>query len=129
MKIVMQTLDSNCTSGKKLTFEELPQVVATLVDEIRELKSILLSQHTSKESEIQWFNVEELRAYLPSHPARQTVYGWICHRAIPYRKKGKKLLFLKSEIDEWLKADKRETNAELYAEALEYVNSKRRKLL
>lgn len=126
----MQTLDSNYTAGKKLTFEELPQVVATLVDEIRELKSILLSsQNISKEPEYQWFNVEELRAYLPDHPARQTIYGWVCQRAIPCHKKGKKLQFLKSAIDEWLKAGKRKTKEELYAEALEYVNSKKRKLL
>jgi tmRNA-binding protein len=31
------------------------------------------------------------------------VYAWIGQRSIPYHKKGKKLMFLKSEIDSWLK--------------------------
>ena len=39
-------------------------------------------------------------------------------------KKGKKLQFLKSEIDEWMKSDKRKTAAEIHAEAIAYVNRK-----
>ncbi|MDR1583704.1 MAG: helix-turn-helix domain-containing protein [Prevotellaceae bacterium] len=32
-------------------------------------------------------------------PAKPTVYAWIGQRSIPCHKKGKKLMFLKSEID------------------------------
>jgi hypothetical protein len=39
---------------------------------------------------------------------------------------GKKLMFLKSEIDEWLKSGKRKTAAELKAEAAEFVAKKGR---
>ena len=33
--------------------------------------------------------------YLPDRPAKQTVYGWVFQKKIPYHKKGKKLQFLK----------------------------------
>jgi excisionase family DNA binding protein len=31
-----------------------------------------------------------------------TVYGWVGREQIPFRKSGKKLRFLRSEIDKWL---------------------------
>ncbi len=49
-----------------------------------------------------WMNLDELRNYHPNKPARATIYKWTCERSIPFHKDGKKLRFLKSEIDEWL---------------------------
>jgi len=53
----------------------------------------------------QWFNINELCAYHPEKPAKSTVYAWVAAREIPFHKKGKKLLFLKSEIDNWIKGN------------------------
>lgn len=47
------------------------------------------------------FTVEQLINYLPDHPARPTVYGWIWNNKIPYEKHGKRVLFRKSAIDRW----------------------------
>jgi excisionase family DNA binding protein len=49
-----------------------------------------------------WMNLDELCQYHPDKPARATIYKWTCERSIPFHKDGKKLRFLKSEIDEWL---------------------------
>lgn len=109
-----------------LTFEQLPQAVSLLINEVKEMKLLLqTSQTTIVEPSDRWLNLEELCQYLPDRPAKQTVYGWIGQHTIPYHKKGKKLQFLKSEIDNWLKTDKRKTAAELHAEALQYVNSRK----
>lgn len=108
-----------------LTFEQLPQAVSLLIDEVKELKVLLRNTNNDAEPSDRWFNLQELCEYLPDRPARQTVYGWIGQRAVPYHKKGKKLQFLKSEIDAWLKTDKHKTAAELHAEAIAFVNSKR----
>lgn len=62
----------------------------------------------------------------PTTPAKPTVYAWIGQRSIPYHKKGKKLMFLKSEIDSWLKEGRRKTAAEIQAEAKQYVNNQGR---
>ncbi len=111
---------------QNLTFEQLPQAVSMLINEVKEMKLLLqTSKPTNIEPSDRWFNLEELCQYLPDRPAKQTVYGWIGRHSIPYHKKGKKLQFLKSEIDAWLKTDKCKTASELHAEALQFVNSKK----
>lgn len=60
-----------------------------------------------------WMNLTELRRYHPDHPAEATVYEWVSKRIIPVYKKGKKLYFLKSEIDQWLKEGRKKTAQEI----------------
>ena len=113
---------------KQISFNDMPEAIAYLINKVEKLESLLsgaTSENTTESDK--WFNVQELCAYLPDRPARQTVYGWIGQRLIPYHKKGKKLQFLKSEIDNWLKADKRKTVDELQAEAEEAFYSKKRR--
>ncbi len=109
---------------KTISFEQLPQAVAMLIEEVKGLKAVLTLTKSELPESDKWFNLQELCEYLPDRPARQTVYGWIGGRLIPFHKKGKKLQFLKSEIDNWLKADKRKSVAELQAEAQQFVNAK-----
>jgi excisionase family DNA binding protein len=109
---------------ENITFNELPMAIAHLIAEVETLKAMVQTGVNCTEDADKWFNLEELRAYLPDKPAKQTVYGWVSQHQIPYHKKGKKLQFLKSEIDEWMKSDKRKTAAEIHAEAIAYVNRK-----
>jgi excisionase family DNA binding protein len=69
-------------------------------------------QKVQKESENTWFDLNELCTYLPDKPAKPTVYAWVNQGIIPYHKGGKKLRFLKSEIDEWLRQGKQVTKSE-----------------
>lgn len=109
-----------------ISFNDMPKALAYLIGKVDKLETLLSTQTTAKvEPADRWFNLQELCEYLPDRPARQTVYGWIGQHAIPYHKKGKKLQFLKSEIDAWLRTDKRKTAAELQAEAIQFINSKK----
>lgn len=109
-----------------ISFNDMPQALAYLINKVDKLESLLSNQKSANvEPSDRWFNLQELCEYLPDRPARQTVYGWIGQHAVPYHKKGKKLQFLKSEIDAWLKSDKRKTAAELHAEAIQFVNCKK----
>ena len=109
-----------------ISFNDMPKALAYLIGKVDKLETLLSIQTTAKvEPSDRWFNLQELCEYLPDRPARQTVYGWIGQHTVPYHKKGKKLQFLKSEIDAWLKSDKRKTAAELHAEAVQFVNSKK----
>jgi hypothetical protein len=64
--------------------------------------------NTPTEPTDRWFNVDELINYLPDRPAKQTIYGKVSNNEIPHYKHAKKLHFLKSEIDEYLKKGKQE---------------------
>jgi|SRR5665647_265753 len=69
-----------------------------------------------------WFDLNELCSYLPDKPAKPTVYGWVHTGLIPCHKGAKKLRFLKSEIDQWLKSGKQKTVSEIEAEAISYLS-------
>lgn len=112
--------------SEPISFNELPQAMAYLIQKVERLESILSKPNLVHSESDKWFNVQELCEFLPDKPARQTVYGWIGQKLIPYHKKGKKLQFLKSEIDAWLLSDKRQSVAELQAEAAEFVAKKGR---
>lgn len=88
----------------EITFENLPTVVSQLRDEIVNLKKILIEKNSYQDQEsAMWFNLSELCEYLPDKPSKATVYSWVQNRTIPFKKGSKKLRFLKSDIDTWLK--------------------------
>ena len=93
------------------------------------IENLLLDiKHAPKNAEQKetdrWFSLTELCNYLPDKPSKATVYGWVHTHAIPVHKGGKKLRFLKSEIDSWLKQGKKKTVAEIEAEAAKYLKNK-----
>lgn len=111
----------------EISFNDMPQALAYLIGKVDKLETLLnvsMSESYCPESD-RWFNLQELCEYLPDRPARQTVYSWVGQRLIPYHKKGKKLQFLKSEVDNWLKSDKRKSLAEIQAEAEQFILAKK----
>jgi len=75
-----------------------------------------------------WFDLNELCIYHPDKPSKPTVYGWVHSGLIPVHKGSKKLRFLKSEIDSWIKQGRKKTNAEISIEAEQYLTKKGLKL-
>ena len=71
-----------------------------------------------------WFDLSELCIYHPDKPSKPTVYGWVNAGTIPVHKGGKKLRFLKSEIDSWLRQGRKKTLAETAKEADSYLKKK-----
>lgn len=109
----------------KLSFDDVPKAVAHLINKVDKIETLLTAQQPQAQEGDQWFNLNDLCNYHPDHPAKPTVYAWIGQRSIPYYKKGKKLMFLKSEIDNWLKEGRRKTAAEIQAEAEQFVNNRK----
>jgi hypothetical protein len=74
----------------------------------------------------QWFDLNGLIAYLPSHPKAQTIYEWVHKKIIPFYKspETKMLSFLKSEIDLWLKSGRRKTQHEKTTLVNNFLNKK-----
>lgn len=109
-----------------ITFETMPKAMAYLITKVEALEKVLLEKNESPAIPVdKWFNIDELKEYLPDHPAKATIYGWVSKREIPYHKGGKKLRFLQSDIDKWLSNGKRKSESELREEANKYCETKK----
>ena len=114
----------NLTTG--LTLETLPKAFTHLTNEVSEIKRLLLEKSNEQPTETdRWFDLNELCIYHPDKPSKPTVYGWVNVGSIPVHKGGKKLRFLKSEIDNWLRQGRKKTLAETAIEAEQYFKTKR----
>ena len=101
----------------EITHNNLPEAVTQLRADIGEIKRLLLERGNEHHVEgDHWFDLSALCEYIPDKPAKATAYGWVHHSLIPFHKKSKKLFFLKSEIDLWLKAGRRKTVSEITIE-------------
>jgi hypothetical protein len=84
----------------KITFDNLPEAILELHRKV----DILLSQCQNKQpvEQDKLLTIEQLIDFLPEKPAKQTIYGWVNDRHIPFEKHGKRLYFRQSNIDGWL---------------------------
>ena len=126
--IVQQLKTKQCLLLKKITFDQLPQAVTELRQEISGLRNLIdaLVSKSPADAADQWMNLDQLREYHPDKPARSTVYEWVCQNRIPVHKDGKKLRFLRSEIDQWLSGGKIKTKEELETEAMNRITAIKR---
>ncbi len=109
-----------------LTLETLPKAFTHLTHEVSEIKRLLLEKSNVQPTETdRWFDLNELCNYHPDKPSKPTVYGWVNAGTIPVHKGGKKLRFLKSEIDNWLRQGRKKTLAETASEAERYLSKKK----
>lgn len=76
----------------------------------------------------QWLDLNDLIQYDPEKRTKPTWYSKISRNEVPHYKRGKKVYFLKSEIDEWLKQGKCKSNAEIEQEAEAYLSNNRKGL-
>lgn len=114
-----------------LRFDDIPEILGWIKEKLVELDAKIDVIQDKKElavEEDRWFSVQEVSDYLPEHPAVQTLYTWTSAKRIPYHKEGKRLRFLKSEIDTWLKKPEAHFKSieQIEDEARQYVESKRK---
>lgn len=116
-------------SQSTFTFDSLPELIGEIFQMLnsmdQKIDSLCVRTNPQIAKEEKWFNLKELCAYLPTHPSVQTVYGWTSANLIPFHKQGKRITFLKSEIDEWLNADRRKSVDDLAKEAQAFIESKK----
>lgn len=102
------------------------ELKAHIEDAIRQALSGI-SKPKEEQPQNPWMNLDELCAYLPDRPAKQTIYGMVSRGEIPNHKGAKRLRFFKPEIDEWLKLSKRRTKVEHDQAADEFLSSQSKK--
>lgn len=112
------------------TFDMIPMLMANLLEDNKILSAKIdalnkkigtVAPANRKGDDNERMDVTEAQRYIPGHPAIQTIYGWTSNGQIPYHKIGKRIYFVKSELDEWLSHGQRKSEDTLNKEAEEYV--------
>lgn len=94
-----------------LTFNDLPQVVAQLRDEVMGLKALLTKQqeenwkHQVRENRHKPMTVEEAAKY--TRIPLGTLYMKLGDGTIPATKPGKRYVLYQDELDKWLEANRK----------------------
>lgn len=125
-------MDTNQNQVRALTFDMIPTLMANLLEDNKRLinkidnlaKKVMEVNPKNFHEEDKRMDVTEAQEYIPGHPAVQTIYGWTSNNLIPYHKVGKRIYFLKSELDKWLSKENFKSDDDLMAEARAYVNNK-----
>ena len=87
---------------QQLTFEAMPQAIANLIAEVKQLKE-MLGQILEKDrpADIEdMIDIDEACAIL--NLQKSTVYSKVQNNQIPHYRPGKKLLFKRGELIEWM---------------------------
>ena len=121
------------TSSGVPTFDMIPTLMANLLEDnkilsakLDDISKKISSVNKSSKDDDRRMDVTEAQKYIPGHPAVQTIYGWTSNNMIPYHKVGKRIYFVKSELDAWLLKEGHKSQDDLRREAEEYVNSRRK---
>lgn len=105
-----------------LKFEQLPNAVATLTNDVRELKALLLQKIEPQQESNNPIGIKEV-ARLTSLTV-PTIYGYVQRNEIPYNKKGNRLYFFKVDIIDWIKTGKQKTLKEIQEDTEAYLSNK-----
>ena len=110
---------------KKITFEEMPETLQRVLTMLSEIHCSLKQKESQPDLlHDQYFDLAGLLNYLPGRPAKQTIYGKIHRREIPFGKQHGRLYFIKSDIDQWLEEGQRKTKFQIASETSSYIKTK-----
>lgn len=112
---------------KQLTFEELPNAVSYIANELKAVKELIQNLDSSqlKESREILLNVEEAAKFLSL--AVPTIYAKVSKKELPSMKRGKKLYFSSLELANYLKEGRKETSSEILENASQYIITNKRR--
>ncbi|MCK5138067.1 MAG: helix-turn-helix domain-containing protein [Bacteroidales bacterium] len=104
-----------------ITFDNLPEAVQHLLQEIAYIKNHLLNKAAttatpaSPETEKELLTVEDVSKML--NISKGAIYNMTSARQIPFFRRGGRIYFDRVEIDEWIRSDRRKTIKQLQDEA------------
>ncbi len=109
----------------EITFENLPQAVTQLTNEVSEIKRLLLERSGEPQPEAdELLTIEQAAEFLKLSKA--TLYTKVHKAEIPVCKRSHRLYFSRQDLMEYIKAGRKKTVTEIAAEAKDYVKGKRR---
>jgi excisionase family DNA binding protein len=99
--------------------ELVNEAVQTALEQHQESSVTELAENNQKAEVL---NATQAAEFL--HIAKQTLYSMTSRRKIPFYKNGKKILFRRGDLEEWLNAGKHEQEKNIQRQALRYVQDK-----
>ena len=107
----------------KIQFEDLPIAVTELLERVSSMQELLKTVVTgANETDDQPLTIKGASNFL--NCSVHTVYKLVQKKAIPYSKKGKCLIFFKSDLLAWIREGKKITAADLQAVAeTDFINA------
>ena len=107
-----------------ITFEGLPDAVASIHLQLEEIRNLLISGSLDKnEPQDDLLTVKDAAAFLSlSIP---TVYSLISKGELPVMKRSKRCYFSKLELVQYLKAGRKKTNSEVEVIAKKHISKTR----
>lgn len=107
-----------------ITFEGLPDAVASIHLQLEEIRNLLISGSLDKnEPQNDLLTVKDAAAFLSlSIP---TVYSLISKGELPVMKRSKRCYFSKLELVQYLKAGRKKTNSEVEVIAKKHISKTR----
>ena len=105
-------------------FELVLDKLTTIERLLKELKSQNQIPKVPDIASFDLMNINQAVEYI--RIAKSTVYKFTASRMIPHFKRGKKIYFKKSELDEWITKNKVMTKEEIEIKASTYLTTRRR---
>lgn len=93
-----------------ITFNKLPEAVGQLLEKVTHIEILLADQQQSLELD-EPLNIKKAATFLDL--AVPTLYSKVSRKEIPVNKRGKRLYFYKSELEEWIRQGRKRTYHEL----------------
>ena len=111
---------------EQYSFDQLPRAVSELHQKLDVLQDLILESRQAVPQAVELMTIAQAAEFL--NLSVQTLYGKVCHKEIPVSKKGKRLYFYKSELEDWIRSGKKKTLAELKQEFPAMVRTGKGKL-
>jgi excisionase family DNA binding protein len=112
---------------ENLTFDQLPKAVTMLTKEVSELKRLLIEKQEQQpiKAPEQLLTVQEAAEFL--NLTVPTIYSKVSKGELPVMKRSKRLYFSSTELLAYLKEGRKKSNAEIEAEASDYLLNAKKK--
>ena len=111
---------------ENLKFDKLPEAVIMLTKEVSELKRLLIEKHEQPPTDPpeQFMTIDQISELL--HLTKATVYSKHSKGELPgVCKQGKRLLFQRDVIINWIKSGRKKSNTEIEDEAITYLSKRK----
>ena len=105
---------------KKITFDEMPAVMAEVLNELKGLKSQIAEFKFQPEAKPKRSPILIDEAAKLINKSKFTVYALCQNRKIPHYKSGKQLYFFEDELLDFIQNGRRKTSAEILETAEMY---------